>query len=100
MTTEHQVFKKVCSRGHHTTGSYPAIAKASVNYGTNIESLIGYLHTRQYIPFRRMQELFSDIYNLPISEGGIHYLLAKLVKKAQPAYQVIFTNTVLIHDCW
>jgi len=89
MTTEHQVFQKVCSCGHHTTGSYPAVAKAPVNYGTNIESLIGYFHTRQYIPFKRMQELFSDIFNLPISEGGIHYLLAKLVKKAQPAYQVI-----------
>jgi hypothetical protein len=89
MTTEHQVFQKVCSCGHHTTSSYPAMAKAPVNYGTNIESLIGYFHTRQYIPFKRMQELFSDIFNLPISEGGIHYLLAKLVKKAQPAYQVI-----------
>jgi len=26
---------------------------------------------------------------VPISEGGIHYLLNKLVKKSQPAYEMI-----------
>lgn len=89
LITEHQVFKKTCKCGHTTIGSYPSIANAPVSYGPNIESLVGYFHTRQYIPFKRMQEVFTDIFHLPISEGGIHYLLAKLVKKAQPAYELI-----------
>ena len=87
--TEHQVFKKVCACGHETTGNFPAQANAPVSYGNNIESLIGYFHTRQYIPFKRMQEIFTDVFGAPISEGGLHYVLNKLVVKAKPAYELI-----------
>jgi len=87
--TEHQVFKKTCTCGHKTTSSFPFVANAPVSYGNNIESLIGYFHARQYIPFKRMQELFKDVFNTRISEGGIHYLLEKLVKKTAPAYGLI-----------
>ena len=52
-------------------------------------SLIGYFHTRQFIPFKRMQEIFCDIFHAPISQGGIQYLLEKLAVKAIPAYQII-----------
>ncbi|MCK4345551.1 MAG: IS66 family transposase zinc-finger binding domain-containing protein [Bacteroidales bacterium] len=90
--TEHQIFKRVCPFGHVTTSEFPAVANASVSYGNNIESLIGYFHTRQYIPFKRMQEFFKDVFNVPISEGGIHYLLNKLAKKAKPAYELIEQN--------
>ncbi|HSM47254.1 MAG TPA: IS66 family transposase [Draconibacterium sp.] len=94
--TEHQVFKKRCKAcRHETTGSFPAQAKAPVSYGNNIESLIGYLHTRQYIPFKRMQEFFNHVLHVPISEGGIHYLLGKLVKKAKPAYEMIKNKLAL-----
>jgi len=88
-STEHQIYKKVCSCGHTTKSTFPAGVNTPVSYGTNIESLIGYFHSRQYIPFKRAQEIFRDIFNVPISEGGIHYLLHKLVKKAYPAYQMI-----------
>jgi len=87
--TEHRIYKKTCSCGHTTESLFPEEAVASVSYGSNIESLIGYLHTRQYIPFKRMQEVFRDIFQLTVSEGGIHYLINKLVKKAQPAYEMI-----------
>ena len=86
---EHQIFKRVCTCGHTTKSKFPAVANAPVSYGNNIESLIGYFHARQYIPFKRMQELFKDVFNVPISEGGIHYLLNKFVKKASPGYELI-----------
>lgn len=87
--TEHQIYTKQCKCGHLNEGEYPQEANAPVSYGNNIESLIGYFHTRQYIPFKRMQEIFADVFNAPISEGGIHYILDKLVAKAQPAYDMI-----------
>jgi len=87
--TEHQIFKRVCSCGNVTTANFPDVANAPVSYGNNIESLIGYFHTRQYIPFKRMKEFLNDVFHVPISEGGIHYLLNKLVKKAEPAYEMI-----------
>lgn len=87
--TEHQIFTKQCKCGHINEAGYPQEANAPVSYGNNIESLVGYFHTRQYIPFKRMKEIFLDIFNAPISEGGIHYILDKLVAKAQPAYEMI-----------
>lgn len=36
-----------------------------------------------------MKEIFSDVFNAPISEGGIHYILDRLVTKVQPAYEMI-----------
>jgi len=87
--TEHQIYKKQCLCGHISEASYPKQANAPVSYGNNIESLIGYFHTRQYLPFKRMQEMFNDVFGTPISEGGIHYILDKLVTKAKPAYKLI-----------
>lgn len=87
--TEHQIFTKQCKCGQVNEGGYPQEANAPVSYGNNIESLIGYFHTRQYIPFKRMKEIFADVFSTPISEGGIHYILDKLVAKAQPAYELI-----------
>lgn len=87
--TEHRIYTKRCQCGHVNKAGYPQEANAPVSYGNNIESLIGYFHTRQYIPFKRMKEIFSDVFHAPISEGGIHYILDKLVAKAQPAYLMI-----------
>ena len=89
VVTEHRVYKKKCSCGHITTSSFPGGVESSVSYGPMIESLTGYFHSRQYIPFLRMQELFRDIFSVPISEGGIHYLLGRLSGKAFPWYNKI-----------
>ena len=89
VVTEHRVYKKRCSCGHVTTSSFPDGLQAPVSYGPMIESLTGYFHSRQYIPFLRMQELFRDIFSVPISEGGIHCLLNRLSTKALPVYHRI-----------
>ncbi len=89
IVTEHRVYKKECDCGHVTMSSFPGDLKAPVSYGPMIESLTGYFHSRQYIPFLRMQELFRDIFSVPISEGGIHCLLNRLSIKALPHYHRI-----------
>jgi transposase len=86
---EHRVYKKRCTCGHETISGFPGDVTVPVSYGCGVESLIGYFHTRQYIPFARMLEIFHDIFGLPVSEGGLHYLLNKLVAKAAPAYEMI-----------
>ena len=89
VVTEHRVYKKTCTCGHVTMSSFPGGLQAPVSYGPMIESLAGYFHSRQYIPFLRMQELFHDIFAVPISEGGIHCLLNRLSNKALPLYHRI-----------
>ena len=87
--TQYQTYKKKCVCGTINSAQFPDEANAPVSYGNNIESLIGYFHTRQFLPFKRMKEMFNDVFCIPISEGGLHYILDKLIKKAQPAYELI-----------
>ena len=94
VVTEHRVYEKECSCGHVTISSFPGGLQAPVSYGPMIESLTGYFHSRQYIPFLRMQELFRDIFSVPISEGGIHCLLNRLSTKALPWYNKIWKMVI------
>jgi transposase len=87
--TEYQTFSKVCGCGCKTTADFPQCISAPVSYGANIEALIGYFHARQYLPFARMQEVFNDVFNIGISQGGIHYLLNRFADKTSPVYELI-----------
>ena len=83
---EHRIYRKICSCGHCMESKFPTYVAASLQYGPNIESLIGYLHGRQYLPYNRMKELFTDVMNLPLSVGGINSVLTRLCAKALPHY--------------
>lgn len=87
--TEHRVYRTVCTCGHHNQSSFPYGINAPISYGPNVEATIAYMHTRQYIPFERMSEYFSDVCNMPISQGAICDILARFAQKAAPAYQLI-----------
>ena len=87
--TEHRAYRVTCSCGHQTEASFPAGINAPISYGHNVEAFIAYLHTRQYIPFERMSEYFSDVCNLPISQGAICDILERFAQKAAPAYRLI-----------
>lgn len=80
--TEHRVYQRTCGCGHIAKGSFPTGVNAPVSYGSNVESLIGYFHCRQYLPFDRMKEVFHNVFDLPISEGGLHYILSRLSTKS------------------
>lgn len=60
--TEHQVYAKQCACGFVNYSEYSVEANVPVSYGNTIESLAGYFHTRQYIPFKRIQELLKDVF--------------------------------------
>ena len=87
--TEYRSYSKQCNCGKKCIGNFPSSVKASVSYGASIEGLVGYFHARQYLPYRRMKELFNDLFHIPISEGGIGCLLKRFATKAAPAYDLI-----------
>ncbi len=86
---EHQVYKKQCSCGHTTVGIFPKHVASPVQYGPKVESLIGYLHARQYLPYARTKEFLNDVMGLSISTGGINNILQRLALKAVPMYDTI-----------
>lgn len=87
--TEHRIYGRVCTCGHKTKSCFPSHVRAKVQYGPGVESLAGYLHSRQYLPYERMKEFFKDVMDLPISVGGINHILKRLAAKALPLYEQI-----------
>jgi transposase len=87
--TEHQTFAKTCRCGHINEGEFPVNVNAHVQYGSLIEALTAYLNVRQYMPYNRIQEFYSQIMGLEISQGGIVGLLQHFTVKALPMYQEI-----------
>ena len=86
---EHQVYKKQCSCGHTTVSDFPKHVANRVQYGPNVESLVGYLHARQYLPYARTKEFLNDVMGLSISTGGINNILQRMAQKALPVYNEI-----------
>lgn len=87
--TEYRAYGAQCACGCRTVADFPDVAGSPVSYGSNIEGLIGYFHARQYLPFKRMGEMMGDVFNIDISEGGIHYLLGRFADRATPLYETI-----------
>jgi len=86
---EHQVYGRKCQCGYITESEFPEDIKTSIQYGKGPEALVSYFFARHYIPFLRLKEILKDIFHLPISEGGIHYLLKRFTRKAKPFYNLI-----------
>ncbi|OQY00754.1 MAG: hypothetical protein B6I20_08315, partial [Bacteroidetes bacterium 4572_117] len=78
--TEYQTFSKTCSCGCTSKSGFPNGVATPVSYGGNVQSLIAYLHARQFIPYKRMKEMLNDLFGLPISQGGIEQLLNHFCK--------------------
>lgn len=87
--TEHRVYRCMCTCGKMVESEFPVDVDCPVRYGKNIETLIGYLNVRQYLPFKRLQEMLHDLFSIPISEGGLHYLLNRLASKGADGYELI-----------
>jgi transposase len=89
IVTEHRVYRCMCACGKVVESEFPDGVDCPVRYGKNIETLIGYLNVRQYLPFKRLQEMLHDLFAIPISEGGLHCLLNRLASKGADAYELI-----------
>ncbi len=88
---EYQRFSKQCGCGHKQYGEYPAYMTNHIQYGPSVEAMVGYYSVYQYLPFNRMKQMFSQVFNLPLSEGTLVNIVEKLSKKAQPIYEGIRT---------
>jgi transposase len=87
--TEYQSFSKICSCGHCNKAVFPLGVEAPVQYGSMVESMVVYLHTRQYMPFNRIKEYFATVFQIPFSEGTIQNILKRMYQKALPVYERI-----------
>ena len=87
--TEYQCYSRKCTCGHVQIPIYPEHVNNHIQYGASVEAAVGYYSAYQYLPYKRMSELFSHFYNLPISEGTIGNMLERLGQRAQTIYESI-----------
>ena len=86
---EHQIYQCKCDCGHLTTEKFPDGVTLGISYGESIESLAGYFSARQFVPFKRMGELFKNVFSLNISDGALVSVINRITRKAVPAYELI-----------
>jgi transposase len=71
---------------------FPLGVNAPIQYGSSVESLVGYFSAFQYVAFGRLQNLFAVVFSLPLSQGTIGNILVRSAKKCQGIYQIIKTQ--------
>ena len=87
---EHRNFQKQCSCcGEVVKSQLPAHLHASIQYGATVAATIGYLSVYQCLPYQRLTALLKRLFHLPISEGSVQNILARLHANALPAYECI-----------
>jgi len=85
--TEHRSYYKICRCGTKNSAAYPDHVNAPVQYGSGVETLVGYLHGRQYLPYNRLKELLKDCYRIDLSQGSIDNIIRRFALKAGPVYR-------------
>ena len=70
---EHKAEVKECARcGRVTTGEFPKEVNKAVQYGSSVKVLSVYMSQRQLIPYKRVEEFFTEQLNMPLSSGTIY----------------------------
>ena len=75
---EHQVEVKRCTCcGEKSKSVFPKDVTNHTQYGTNVQAIISYYSQYQLLPYKRIQEMFKDIFNINLSQGTIKNVLAR-----------------------
>lgn len=101
LATEYRVHSKTCPHCNKKSQSkFPENVTHEAQYGKNIKSLITNLNVYQAIPYKRIKELLSQIFNVELSEGTIFNTLKKAYENLKPVEDLIkekLRNADILH---
>ena len=90
---EYRQYSCDCPNCHRLQiADFPIGINAPIQYGSTVESLVSlvcYLSVYQYVPFARLQNLFAQVFSLPISQGTVGNILERCAEKCEGVYQII-----------
>ena len=86
---EYQRKRITCTCGHMNTGEFPDHITAPVQFGKAISSFLIYLNVAQLIPYARLAQLCSDLFDFPVSKRTIENILQRGYEKAKPLHKMI-----------
>jgi transposase len=96
---EYRQFSKQCTCcNNRQEAAFPIGVTNYVQYGENIQAMAVYNWQYQYLPFKRLQQWFKDIFGLSISKGTLENMVRRVANRMQPAYEQI-QQQIAISDC-
>jgi transposase len=101
VVTEHLAEIKICPTcGCQTKGKFPEDITRPVQYGPRVKATASYLSHYQLLPYARLQELFEDVFKLPLSEGTLFNITSVCYKKLEE-YEIhikqMLTSSPVVH---
>lgn len=74
---------------HQQSADYPSHVNAPIQYGSSVESLVSYFSVYQYLPFKRLQAMFAQVFSVPLSQGSVGNMLERSAQKCEGVYELI-----------
>ena len=89
--TEYRLISRVCPNGHITVGSLPygVTPGGSMQLGPNANSLFAYMSVVLLVPYKKLQQACSDLFNMSLSQATIANKLEKAAIAAVPVSEKI-----------
>ena len=72
VVTEFRAQRLVNEKGQHFVAPFPEGVTKAVQYGKGVKAHAVYLSQYQLLPYKRIQEYFTDQLQLPVSEGSLY----------------------------
>jgi len=87
---EYRQYSCQCPRcQNQQVSDFPSGVNAPIQYGSSVQSLVSYLSIYQYVPFKRLQNIFSQVFSIPLSQGSVGNILERSAQKCESVYQII-----------
>jgi transposase len=82
--TEHQgVIKQCPCCSAHSKGKFPDAVTQPVQYGPQLQGTAVYLSQYHFLPNQRLQELFAELFRVPLSQGTLDTILSRTHEKLE-----------------
>lgn len=81
---EYRQYSCQCAKcSHQQRADFPVNVSAPIQYGASVLALTSYFSVYQYVPFKRLTNLFEQVFSLPLSQGSIHNMLQKSASQCE-----------------
>lgn len=98
VVTEYQAQRLINEKGQCFIAPFPDEVTKAVQYGNGIKAQIVYLSQYQLLPYKRIQEYFTDQLHLPVSEGSI-YNFNKQAYEHLAEFETISKEHLVVSPC-
>ncbi|MCF6210535.1 MAG: IS66 family transposase [Gammaproteobacteria bacterium] len=99
--TEHRAQIKICPCCNaRVKAEFPADVTQAVQYGKRVHTTAAYLSQYQLLPYKRLQELFHDLFQIKLSQGTLNNILNRghrHLERFENAVKTVLRESDVVH---